>query len=220
MFGQFHDFDKNLTNYYSYELFIFMMMGVTGGLIGAAWNHYAKVVLQYYMSHMKTLELKALRVALMVILMCSISFLFSLAWRICTPKPSEDEMKDWEEADKELLNELVPFQCPEGTYNQVASLYLTSADIAVRQLFHFREYEGQNHATFDTGPLFIFLIPYFIMAASIGGLMIPSGLFVPSILAGAAYGRIWGHLLHAMFPGKVADAGTYALMGAAAINGL
>ena len=96
---------------------------------------------------------------------------------------------------------------------------MTPADVAIRQLFHFREYKGESYSTFDAGPLFIFFIPYFAMAALIGGLMIPSGLFVPSILAGAAYGRIWGHALNIMFPGSVADAGTYSLMGAAAING-
>lgn len=31
--------------------------------------------------------------------------------------------------------------------------------------------------------------------------------------------RFWGHSLNQMFPGGVADAGTYALIGAAAING-
>lgn len=219
VFGRFENYDKDLTNYYSYEIFAFILLGVSGGIIGAAWNEMAKVVIKYYMTHMTSLRDKAIRVAMMVFAMCCISFFLSLSWQVCTPKPSEEETADWDAADKELLDLLVPFQCPEGTYNQVASLYLSSAEIAIRQLFHYREYSGQKHATFDAGPLFLFFIPYFIMTGLILGLMIPAGLFVPSILAGAVYGRIWGHALNSMFPGRVADAGTYSLMGAAAING-
>ena len=42
---------------------------------------------------------------------------------------------------------------------------------------------------------------------------------MPTLLAGATFGRIAGHILNGAFPGKVADAGTYALIGAAAILG-
>lgn len=39
-----------------------------------------------------------------------------------------------------LLTQLVPFQCTRGThYNELASLFFTDADTAIRQLFHFRE---------------------------------------------------------------------------------
>jgi len=50
---------------------------------------------------------------------------------------------------------------------------------------------------------------------------VPSGLFVPSLLSGAAFGRLFGHLLHKLdhTNGTFADSGTYALMGAAAVLG-
>lgn len=219
VFGEFHNYDKNLTNYNQYELFIFIIMGISGGVIGAAWNALAKRITQYYMSHMTTIQEKAFRVIGMTFLMCCISFILPLSWQVCTPKPSEAETADWEEQDKLLIDQLVAFQCSEGSYNQVASLYLVPADVSIRQLFHFREYDSPDYVSFEAGPLFLFFIPYFLFAACIAGLMIPSGLFVPSILAGAAYGRIWGHFMNVVLPGKVADSGTYALMGAAAING-
>jgi hypothetical protein len=35
---------------------------------------------------------------------------------------------------------LVPFQCnPATSYNELASLYFTDSDTAIKQLFHFRE---------------------------------------------------------------------------------
>jgi len=47
-----------------------------------------------------------------------------------------------------------------------------------------------------------------------------AGMFVPALLAGACFGRIVGHLLHIFDAshGTFADAGTYALMGAAAFT--
>jgi chloride channel 7 len=52
------------------------------------------------------------------------------------------------------------------------------------------------------------------------GLAIPAGMFVPSLLSGAAFGRLIGHCLHNLdnTRGTFADAGTYALMGSAAIT--
>lgn len=45
-------------------------------------------------------------------------------------------------------------------------------------------------------------------------------MFVPSLISGAAFGRLIGHLLHKLdnTRGTFADSGTYALMGAAAIT--
>jgi chloride channel 7 len=118
-----------------------------------------------------------------------------------------------------LLDELVQFQCKDGEYNQLASLFLTQAETAIKQLFHFREYDGSSYATFGAGSLIVFMIPYFMLSAGTAGLSVPRGVFIPTLFAGAAYGRLWGHVLNSLFPGNVADAGTYALMGAAAVNG-
>jgi len=59
------------------------------------------------------------------------------------------------------------------------------------------------------------------MATVTYGIAIPSGLFVPSLLSGAAFGRLFGHVLHRLdnANGTFADSGTYALIGAAAVLG-
>eukprot|EP01034_Spumella_vulgaris_P041833 gene41833-51852_t len=67
-----------------------------------------------------------------------------------------------------------------------------------------REVDGTGLDTFETGPLILFFIPYFLIA---------------SITSGAAFGRLIGHWLNVGFPGLVADSGTYALIGAAAVLG-
>lgn len=106
----------------------------------------------------------------------------------------------------DYLDQLVTFQCPAGYYNQVriitcvsldttsstyfleifqvASLYFTSSDNAMQQLYHFQEFGGTNYTTFDTAALLLFFIPYFFMATITAGTLCPAGLFVPTLLAG------------------------------------
>ena len=118
-----------------------------------------------------------------------------------------------------LIHKLVQYGWPHGDFNQVASLYFVPPDLAMQQLYHFKEVDGTDYVTFQASALMLFGIPYFFMAAICAGVMAPVGLFVPTLLAGAAFGRAVGHILNVAFAGYVTDAGTYALMGAAALMG-
>ncbi|CAN0509681.1 unnamed protein product, partial [Discosporangium mesarthrocarpum] len=57
------------------------------------------------------------------------------------------------------------------------------------KLFHFRESGLKEVPTFSSGALFVFFIPYLCMACLTYGVAVPSGLFVPSLLSGAAFGE-------------------------------
>lgn len=176
------------------------------------------MVMHYRLKHINSFAWKRLvELLLFVFTMGCISFFLPLMWQQCTDIPSDTS--EWTTQERDLLDELVPFQCGEAKYNQLASLYFTSGDTALRQLFHYREYDHSNYATFDTSVLLLFFIPYFLMAACASGTFAPTGLLVPCIIAGAAFGRLCGHLMNNAFPGYVADSGTYALIGSAAVLG-
>ena len=72
--------------------------------------------------------------------------------------------------------------------------------------------------TYDKKVLMIFCVMYFCLAVLTYGMAVPSGLFVPCILVGAAMGRTVGQLL-ASWGWTSAKAGTYALVGAASMLG-
>lgn len=65
--------------------------------------------------------------------------------------------------------------------------------------------------------LFSFFICLFFTSCWTYGLNIPSGLFVPSLACGAAYGRLVGQLVHTFKPS--ANVGVYSLVGAASFLG-
>jgi len=76
---------------------------------------------------------------------------------------------------------------------------------------------GSN--AWSPGRLVIFFFIYAFYTCWTYGSSVPSGLFIPSLLSGSAFGRIVGDMLNLAFPGRFVNAGTYALIGAAAFLG-
>jgi len=198
-----------------------MFIGCLGGLIGAVFNAANEHLTIWRMEHINhSKSRRVLEVIFVSVAVTILSFLMPLIWNRCTELPTiVNEMSNQE---KNLVDALVPFRCEKGKeYNEVASLIFTDADTAIKQLFHFKEAGVDDASTFSSAALFLFFIPYITMATVVYGIAVPSGLFVPSLLAGAAFGRLCGHLLHKLdhTSGTFADSGTYALMGAAAVLG-
>lgn len=95
----------------------------------------------------------------------------------------------------------------------MATLFFNSQEEAIKQLFH-------QAGTFSLKTLSLFFLFFFLLACWTYGVAVPSGLFVPSLLCGAAYGRFVSTLLidvigydHGIY------SGTFALVGAAAFLG-
>jgi chloride channel 7 len=209
------------SNFSIWELPMFACLGCLGGLIGAVFNAANEHLTIWRMKRINHSKLRRFVEVIVVSFGVSVvSFAMPLIWGRCTELPKD--MQDWTNQEKNLVEALIPFQCEPGKeYNEVASLIFTEADVAIKQLFHFREAGGEDNSTFSSGALFLFFVPYIMTATIVYGIAVPSGLFVPSLLSGAAFGRLCGHLLHKLdhTNGTFADSGTYALMGSAAVLG-
>ncbi|VFQ97526.1 unnamed protein product [Cuscuta campestris] len=101
------------------------------------------------------------------------------------------------------------FNCPKGYYNDLATLLLTTNDDAVRNIFSIN-----TPKELDTSSLAIFFVLYSILGLVTFGIAVPSGLFLPIILMGSAYGRLLGIAM-----GKYTDIdeGLFAVLGAASL---
>lgn len=131
-FGTFVEFNENRPNYHLYELAIFALVGVFGGILGAMFNHMNEQVLKFRFKYVKTIPRKIAEVMAITFLWCVICFVFPLMWNECTALPTETA--NWTAGERELLNDLVEFRCGSGFYNQVASLFFCSSDVAMQQL--------------------------------------------------------------------------------------
>eukprot|EP01038_Epipyxis_sp_PR26KG_P010242 gene10242-13776_t len=212
-FGFFNDFE----GYATYELFFFALIGVAGGILGSFFNYINKRVTLLRFKYIQQSWKRMIELLILTLVMSLISFILPVLWGQCTPIPTNTS--NWTSQELELLTKLVQFQCKPNFYNQLASLYFAPSDTAMQQLYHFKEIGGTNYVTFETGALMLFFVPYFLLAAITSGALCPAGLFVPTLLSGAAFGRMIGHILNCAFPGYVTDSGTYALVGASAILG-
>ena len=219
-FGEFFSLEGEKSNYSMWEFSMFMLVGSMGGMIGAHFNALSMKLNKWRKEYVYKYVNKLGEVVLVTALMSLISIILPLLWTRCTPLPVD--MKGWSAQEKNLVTELNPLYCPAEThYNELASLYLTDSDGAIRQLFHFREVGDHKVSAFGTGSLFLFFVPYVYMACITSGVAVPAGMFVPSLLSGAGFGRLVGHILHKLDRngGSFADSGTYALMGSAAVTG-
>lgn len=143
--------------------------------------------------------------------MSCIMFFSSLAWPTCTPISTVFEDGATKETE-DLWEKLVQFRCEEGEYNELASLMFSEPSNAIRLLFHLHK-----HA-FSTFCLLTFFLLYISIAVVTYGIAVPSGLFVPSLLSGAAFGRLFGNMARKIYP-ELAFSNTYSLIGAAAVLG-
>lgn len=103
------------------------------------------------------------------------------------------------------------FHCPPGHYNDLASLFLNTNDDAIRNLF-----STSTRQEFHIMSLFIFFAVVYFLGVITYGIAIPSGLFIPVILAGACYGRLVGRFFESM---SSLDTGLFSLLGAASFLG-
>lgn len=218
-FGEFFSLQGEQSNYSVWELSMFIFIGYLGGLIGAFFNHFVLSFFEYRKQYIRSPLRKAVEILVLVWTMTLLACVLPLLWNKCTPLPIN--MDGWTDEEKQLVSELNPLYCNGEThYNELASLTLTSSDTSIRQLFHFREVGDHQDATFSSGALFVYFLSYLSLAALVCNTSTPAGMFVPSLLAGATFGRLVGHLLHKLdnTRGTFADSGTYALMGAAALT--
>uniref|UniRef100_A0A8C4GFB6 Chloride channel protein n=1 Tax=Dicentrarchus labrax TaxID=13489 RepID=A0A8C4GFB6_DICLA len=111
-------------------------------------------------------------------------------------------------------NEEYPLQlfCADGEYNSMATAFFNTPERSVRSLFH------NQPGSYNPLTLGLFTLTYFFLACWTYGLAVSAGVFIPSLLIGAAWGRLFGILLASITSNATiwADPGKYALIGAAA----
>mmetsp|Transcript_15695 Transcript_15695/g.44525 ORF Transcript_15695/g.44525 Transcript_15695/m.44525 type:complete len:879 (+) Transcript_15695:66-2702(+) len=192
------------------ELLFFVMLGIVGGLTGALFNflnsRLASLRLHYIVSTVPRL-LEVLVVAFVTTLL-----VFGLsAATTCVEEPNCPANVTQADCCDQASLPRVRFACPAGQYNPTATLLYSPLDLTVAHLLH-------SCQPMQYTVLVVVFLFFFAVSAITYGINVPSGVFVPCMLTGAALGRIAGEVAKAQF-GEQTDAGTFALIGAAAVLG-
>ncbi|KAG0726682.1 H(+)/Cl(-) exchange transporter 7 [Chionoecetes opilio] len=201
-FGKFEDL-----TYEIWEFIPFLLMGVMGGLLGALYNFINFKLTALRMRYITKPWQKIAEAVLVATTTASVAFLMIYGLEDCRkiePKPEEGP------------NDRFPIQmfCNDGEESAVAAIWFQTPEKSVRSLLH------DPSKSFEWVTLSVFFVCYFFLACWTYGLGIPSGLFIPTLLCGAAWGRLTGKLMTLLFPGHSwLNEGKYALVGAGAMLG-
>ncbi|XP_037082054.1 H(+)/Cl(-) exchange transporter 7-like [Pollicipes pollicipes] len=96
----------------------------------------------------------------------------------------------------------------------MTDLLLQTPEASLRSLLHCKP------GTYHVLPMGLFAVYYYVFTLWTYGLPVPSGVFIPSLVAGAAFGRFFAVLLLTYLPeADWVDPGKFALFGAAAMLG-
>jgi chloride channel 7 len=209
-FGNF-PFEGMEASYSTWEILVFIFIGCMGGLIGAIFNDTNERLTHWRIKHVNhTKHRRFLEVLTISCIVSIVGFGVPFLFYECMDLPDVSEMN---EKQVLLVDRLVQFGCPAGQYHPIASLFFVDGNDAIKLLFHMHV-----HA-FPVNGLLLFFFFYISLATITYGIAVPSGLFVPSLLSGAAFGRLFGNLAYKIAPERVAFTNTYSLIGAASVLG-
>ncbi|CAI9090201.1 OLC1v1024927C1 [Oldenlandia corymbosa var. corymbosa] len=193
-------------SYHLVDIIPVVIIGVIGGLLGSFYNHVLHKVLRLYNMINEKGKLHKLALALSVSIFTS-ACLYGLPF-LARCKPCDPNFPDTCPTNGGAGN-FKQFKCPDGYYSDLATLLVTTNDDAVRNIFSLN-----TRTEFDIFSLTIFFFLYWILGLITFGIAVPSGLFLPIILMGSAYGRMLGM---AMGTYTKIDQGLYAVLGAASL---
>lgn len=183
------------------EIPVFIIMAVIGGLLGASF-----VVLNYKLTifrqrFIRKKWLKVLEAGFVAVITALMAFILMIGIDDCT-------------ATKPFGNHTITSKlyCKDGQHHGLSNLFLNTPEGCLKSLLH-DPYESHSAVS-----LVVFTIVIFFLSVWTYGLSVSSGVFIPSLATGAAWGRLIGMGVVDLLPGLThlqKDFGKYALIGAA-----
>jgi len=188
--------------YEVWELPLFLLIGVIGGLLGALYNHINYRLTVFRMRYITRPWIKMLEAMIVAAVSATAGFLMIYLISDCKP------------IGKDPTDNPIQMYCNDGEYNVVGAIWFQTPEQSVRSLLH------DPSGSHKVSTLGIFFIVYYLLNCWTYGLSISAGVFIPTLLTGAALGRFTGAALQELFPDyTLGDHGKYALLGAAAMLG-
>ncbi|GBF93681.1 hypothetical protein Rsub_06784 [Raphidocelis subcapitata] len=207
-----------------FELLPVLLLGIVGGLAGSAFNAANQRLAAWRAARRRRAAAapgggggaggRVAEAVVLALLTSAVSFALPLMARCqaCPPDAAEPCPRP----DFDSSGNFLPYACPapEAQYNGLATLFFNTQDDAIRNLF-----SSKTRREYSVPTLITFAGVFYCLALLTYGAALPTGVFVPGILCGAAYGRLVGVFVADIHPRQTVDEGTYALLGAASFLG-
>ncbi|XP_061370262.1 chloride channel protein CLC-b-like [Gastrolobium bilobum] len=202
-----YDVSNVTVSYHVMDIIPVAIIGIIGGVLGSLYNYLLHKVLRLYNLINQKGKIYKLLLSLAVSLFTSVCQ-YGLPF-LAKCKPCDSSLPESVCPTNGRSGNYKQFNCPNGYYNDLATLLLTTNDDAVRNIFS----TNTTHE-FQASSILIFFVLYCILGLITFGIAVPSGLFLPIILMGSGYGRLLGII---MGPHTNIDKGLFAVLGAASL---
>lgn len=185
--------------YEYFEVPLFVLMGMWGGISGAAWNSMNVRLGKFRTLNLRTRWSRVLEAVLVAALSATVACAMMFGIQDCRPLGVDPTPHP------------VQLFCQDNEYNAVAALWFQTPEATVKALFH----DPVGSHAFVT--LVVFVVVYYALTCVTYGLHVSLGIFIPHLLVGAAWGRLVAMSLCWAFPEwAFVEPSKYALVGAAA----
>ncbi|KFV60339.1 H(+)/Cl(-) exchange transporter 7, partial [Gavia stellata] len=192
-------FDNEKMGYTIQEIPIFIFMGVVGGILGALFNALNYWLTMFRIRYIHRPCLQVVEAMLVAAVTATVGFVMIYCSRDCQP----------------IQGSTVAYPLQVGDAGQPASQ--GREHVEPEQRLRAEQGDKTLLGSYNPMTLGMFTLMYFFLACWTYGLTVSAGVFIPSLLIGAAWGRLFGISLSYLTKGSIwADPGKYALMGAAA----
>ena len=209
------EISQGQVDYQLMELFPMLLLGLLGGILGSTFNSLSAQLCLWRRDvlHKRGPWWRVGEAVTVAFIGSLVTFVLPLA-APCSECPVNIAAACPRTSDADF-GSYISFNCARPTeYNELATLFFNTQDNAIRALFSSKS--DHEYSVFALTTFFFF---FYFLAILTYGVSVPSGLFVPSILCGAAYGRLVGMVMTELNGNKDIDEGTYALLGAASFLG-
>ncbi|XP_066131451.1 H(+)/Cl(-) exchange transporter 7 isoform X2 [Saccopteryx bilineata] len=170
-----------------------------GGVLGAVFNALNYWLTMFRIRYIHRPCLQVIEAMLVAAVTATVAFVLIYSSRDCQPLQGSS------------VSYPLQLFCADGEYNSMAAAFFNTPEKSVVGLFH------DPPGSYNPVTLGLFTLVYFFLACWTYGLTVSAGVFIPSLLIGAAWGRLFGISLSYLTGAAIwADPGKYALMGAAA----
>lgn len=167
-----------------YELPIFILMGVFGGMSGAFWNSVNNRINMFRARFIKHRWARVLEAAFVAALGATCACAMAYSINDCRPLGNDPT-----ETPVQLF-------CEDNEYNAAAALWFQTPEATVKALFH--DPPGSHKIL----TLVVFVLIYYPLSCVTYGLSVSLGIFIPTLLVGAAWGRLTASFMVLAFPGS------------------
>ncbi|KAK3749414.1 hypothetical protein RRG08_057223 [Elysia crispata] len=181
------------------EVPVFIFIATIGGLTGSLFvvmNYKLTVFRQKYLHRKKWI--KVLEAGLVSAVSAVAAFLLMFSVNDCTEKHPYSHHA--------ITTKL---GCSGESHNSMSTMFLTTPEGCLKSLLH------DPLEMYSVWSLVLFVVVFFLLGVWTYGLSVSSGVFIPSLAIGAAWGRLIGLGVVQLFPDQAKDVGKYALIGAA-----